>query len=123
GTEADLRRMACGLAARGHELHVFAADGAASLPGVTLRRVPIVRAGRLARLLSFALAAPRAVARERWDLVVGFGRTPRQDVVRGGGGAPRPPPRPVPSRHPVARDTRVRTRRSSSRAGGVAPGP
>jgi len=89
GTEADLRRMACGLAARGHELHVFAADGAASLPGVTLRRVPIVRAGRLARLLSFALAAPRAVARERWDLVVGFGRTPRQDVVRVGGGTHR----------------------------------
>ena len=89
GTEADLRRMAEGLARRGHELHVFCARADATVPGVTVRRVPIVRAGRLARLLSFALGAPRAVARERWDVVVGFGRTARQDVVRCGGGTHR----------------------------------
>src|SRR5439155_1534247 len=89
GTEADLRRMAAGLAARGHEVHVFAARVDAAPPGVTLRRVPVVRAGRLARLLSFAALAPRLVARERWDVVVGFGRTPRQDVVRVGGGTHR----------------------------------
>src|SRR5206468_3248418 len=34
-------------------------------------------------------AAPRLVARERWDVVVGFGRTARQDVVRVGGGTHR----------------------------------
>jgi UDP-glucose:(heptosyl)LPS alpha-1,3-glucosyltransferase len=56
---------------------------------VTVRRVRIVRGGRLVRLLSFAVAAPRAVARETWDVVVGFGRTPRQDVVRVGGGTHR----------------------------------
>src|SRR5216117_317204 len=89
GTEADLRRMAAGLAARGHEVHVFAARVDAAPPGVTLRRVPVVRAGRLARLLSFAALAPRLVAHERWDVVVGFGRTPRQDVVRVGGGTHR----------------------------------
>ena len=89
GTESDLRRMAAGLAARGHELHVFCARTDAEVPGVTLRRVPVVRAGRVARLLSFALAAPRAVSRERFDVVVGFGRTPRQDVVRSGGGTHR----------------------------------
>lgn len=90
GTEADLRRMAAGLAARGHELHVFCARAnGVELPGVTLHRVPIVRGGRLLRLLSFALAAPRAVRGERWDVVVGFGRIPRQDVVRAGGGTHR----------------------------------
>ncbi len=89
GTEADLRRMAAGLAARGHELHTFSARADAPPPGVTLRRVPVVRAGRLVRLLSFAAMAPRLVARERWDVVVGFGRTPRQDVVRVGGGTHR----------------------------------
>jgi UDP-glucose:(heptosyl)LPS alpha-1,3-glucosyltransferase len=89
GTEADLRRMAAGLAARGHEVHVFAARADAAPPGVRLRPVPVVRAGRLARLLSFAVTAPRLVARERWDAVVGFGRTPRQDVVRVGGGTHR----------------------------------
>src|SRR5439155_1031074 len=69
--------------------HTFSARADAPPPGVTLRRVPVVRAGRLVRLLSFAAIAPRLVARERWDVVVGFGRTPRQDVVRVGGGTHR----------------------------------
>ncbi len=89
GTEADLRRMAEGLAARGHDVHVFCAKRGDAPAGVTVRRVPVVRAGRVARLLSFAVAAPRAVARERWDVVMGFGRTLRQDVVRVGGGTHR----------------------------------
>jgi UDP-glucose:(heptosyl)LPS alpha-1,3-glucosyltransferase len=89
GTEADLARMASGLAARGHEVHVFCARQDASIPGVATHRVPVVRAGRVARLLSFAFAAPRAVARERWDVVMGFGRTATQDVVRSGGGTHR----------------------------------
>jgi UDP-glucose:(heptosyl)LPS alpha-1,3-glucosyltransferase len=89
GTEGDLRRMAAGLAARGHVVHVFAAASGPAPGGVRVRRVPVVRAGRWARLASFALAAPRLVARERWDVVVGFGRTPRQDVVRVGGGTHR----------------------------------
>jgi UDP-glucose:(heptosyl)LPS alpha-1,3-glucosyltransferase len=86
GTEADLRRMAVALAARGHDVHVFCAKPAPAPAGVTVRRVPVVRAGRVARLLSFAVGAPRAVAREQWDVVMGFGRTLRQDVVRVGGG-------------------------------------
>src|SRR2546425_223947 len=81
--------MAAGLAARGHELHTFSARADAPPPGVTLRRVPVVRAGRLVRLLSFAAMGPRLVARERWDVAVGLGRTPRQDVVRVGGGTHR----------------------------------
>ena len=85
GTEGDLRRMAEGLVARGHSVHVFCACRDAGPPGVTVHPVPIVPAGRVARLLSFAVLAPRAVARERWDVVVGFGRTLRQDVVRVGG--------------------------------------
>lgn len=89
GTEADLRRLAAGLAARGHVVHVFCAKPAEAPPGVAVRRVGILRGGRLVRLLSFAVAAPRAVAREPWDVVVGFGRTPRQDVVRVGGGTHR----------------------------------
>ncbi|HSV08704.1 MAG TPA: glycosyltransferase family 4 protein [Candidatus Binatus sp.] len=89
GTEADLRRMATGLATRGHEVHVFCARPDAPAPGVHVRRVPVLPAGRLARLVSFALFAPRMVGRERWDVVIGFGRTLRQDVVRCGGGTHR----------------------------------
>jgi UDP-glucose:(heptosyl)LPS alpha-1,3-glucosyltransferase len=86
GTEADLVRMATGLAARGHELHVFCARPAGALPGVQTHPVRVLRAGRTARLLSFALAAPRLAARYGCDLRVGFGRTLAQDVVRVGGG-------------------------------------
>jgi UDP-glucose:(heptosyl)LPS alpha-1,3-glucosyltransferase len=86
GTEADLRRLATGLAARGHDVHVVVARREAPLAGVTVHRVRVVRAGRLARLLAFAVAAPRAAAALRPDLVVGFGRTLAQDVVRVGGG-------------------------------------
>src|SRR5262245_15816300 len=89
GTEADLRRMATGLARRGHALHVFCARADAELAGVTIRRVRVLRGGRLVRLLGFAWAAPRAVARDRFDVVMGFGRIPRQDVVRVGGGTHR----------------------------------
>jgi UDP-glucose:(heptosyl)LPS alpha-1,3-glucosyltransferase len=89
GTEADLRRMAGGLAARGHVVHVFAAARGEAPDGVVVHRVPTLRATRWTRLVSFALGAPVAVARERWDVVLGFGRTPRQDVVRVGGGTHR----------------------------------
>ena len=89
GTEGDLRRMASGLAARGHDVHVFCSRADTYVPGVTVRKVPTLGAGRVARLLTFAVVAPRAVGRERWDVVVGFGRTPRQDVVRVGGGTHR----------------------------------
>ncbi len=89
GTESDLRRLATELAARGHDLHVVCARADADLPGVRLHRIPIVRAGRAARVLSFAVLAPRAAARLSPDVVVGFGRTIRQDVARIGGGTHR----------------------------------
>jgi len=89
GTEADLRRMAGGLVERGHAVHVFCAKPGEAPAGVVVRRVRVPRGGRLVRLLGFAFAAPRAVAREPFDVVVGFGRTPTQDVVRVGGGTHR----------------------------------
>jgi UDP-glucose:(heptosyl)LPS alpha-1,3-glucosyltransferase len=91
GTEADLYRTTEGLAARGHDVHVFCAEArTAPPPGVAMHRVPVLRAGRVVRLLNFAWAAPRRVARAGpWDVVVGFGRTPTQDVVRCGGGTHR----------------------------------
>lgn len=91
GTEADLYRTIHGLAERGHDVHLFCGDMRTPVPpGVTLHRVRRIRAGRLARLLSFAWFAPAAATRAGpWDVVVGFGRTPRQDLVRCGGGTHR----------------------------------
>ena len=91
GTEGDLYRTVAELARRGHDVHVFCADVRTTAPpGVSARRVPVVHAGRLARLLSFAWVAPRMAAiAGPWDVVVGFGRTSRQDLIRCGGGTHR----------------------------------
>jgi UDP-glucose:(heptosyl)LPS alpha-1,3-glucosyltransferase len=86
GTEADLRRMATGLASRGHAMHLFCAKAGIAVPGAEIHRVPIVRGGRFVRLVSFALLAPRVAARVPTDVLVGFGRIARQDIVRVGGG-------------------------------------
>jgi UDP-glucose:(heptosyl)LPS alpha-1,3-glucosyltransferase len=88
GTEADLYRTTGGLADRGHDVHLFCGDfRTPPPPGVHTHRVPLLRAGRVARLLSFAWAAPRAASqRAPWDVVIGFGRTARQDLIRCGGG-------------------------------------
>jgi len=91
GTEGDLYRTLAELAQRGHEVHLFCADLRTTAPsGVSAHRVPVVRAGRLARLLSFAWVAPRVAAGAgSWDVVVGFGRTSCQDLIRCGGGTHR----------------------------------
>jgi UDP-glucose:(heptosyl)LPS alpha-1,3-glucosyltransferase len=91
GTEGDLYRTTEALAARGHDVHLFCAELRTPPPrGVSVQRVPVLRAGRLARLLSFAWTAPRVVARAgSWDVVVGFGRTVKQDLARCGGGTHR----------------------------------
>ena len=49
GTETDLRQLATSLAGRGHEVHVFCARSDARLPGVQLRHVPVLAAGRHSR--------------------------------------------------------------------------
>jgi UDP-glucose:(heptosyl)LPS alpha-1,3-glucosyltransferase len=89
GTEADLVRVAAGLVARGHTVDLICVRPAGAPVGVRTHRVPVLRAGRLARLLSFAAVAPRLAARCHADVVVGFGRTLRQDIVRVGGGTHR----------------------------------
>jgi len=89
GTEADLVRVATALADRGHEMHVVCAKANASIEGVRVHRVPILRVGRAARVLAFGLLAPRVAARLSADVVMGFGRTVRQDVARIGGGTHR----------------------------------
>lgn len=85
GTETDLRRMASELVARGHGVELVVAKVDAEVPGARVRRVPLVRGGRVARLLTFALLAPRYVSSQT-DVTIGFGRLARQDIVRVGGG-------------------------------------
>jgi UDP-glucose:(heptosyl)LPS alpha-1,3-glucosyltransferase len=87
GTERDLYRTAEGLRDLGHEIHLFCSEFAVAPPADTFRhRIPAPPLGRTALLWGGALLAPPVIAKENCDLVIGFGRLPRQDILRCGGG-------------------------------------
>jgi len=87
GTEQVLYRTAVGLRDRGHEVHLFCGEFIIPPPeGVFKHRVSSFRWPRTARLLSFAVAAPRAVERYGCDVLLSFDRILRQDIFRSGGG-------------------------------------
>ena len=90
GTERDLYQTAVGLRDRGHKVHLFCNEYGVEPPhGVVAHRVGTMPLGRTARLWGAAWSAFRAARRERCDIVLGFGRSPRQDVLRCGGGTHR----------------------------------
>jgi UDP-glucose:(heptosyl)LPS alpha-1,3-glucosyltransferase len=79
GAERACSYLARGLVARGHDVHVFATriDPA---PGITAHALEADSHA------SFAAASRRALEKESFDVVQSFTRTPRQDVLRLGGG-------------------------------------
>jgi UDP-glucose:(heptosyl)LPS alpha-1,3-glucosyltransferase len=90
GTERDLYQTAEGLRDLGHEVHLFCSEYAIDPPQhVVAHRVPVVPLGRTFRLWSFAWFAQRASEKADCDVVVGFGRVPRLDILRCGGGTHR----------------------------------
>ncbi len=90
GTERDLFQTAEGLRQLGHEVHLFCSEYGVPPPqGVISHRIPVVPFGRTLRLWSFVWFGPRAIDRVHCDVAVGFGRLPRQDVLRCGGGTHR----------------------------------
>lgn len=104
GTERVLYRTAAGLRDRGHEVHLFC--GTFSIPpppGVIEHRVPSFRWPRTARLLSFAIAAPKMVERYGCDVSLSFDRILRQDIFRSGGGPHRAFLKTMVAESPIAR--------------------
>jgi UDP-glucose:(heptosyl)LPS alpha-1,3-glucosyltransferase len=90
GTERDLFQTAEGLRDLGHEIHLFCGEYGVNPPAeVISHRVPVIPLGRTLRLWSAAWFAQQAVRRANCDVTVGFGRLPRQDVLRCGGGTHR----------------------------------
>ena len=90
GTERDLYQTAEGLRALGHEVHLFCGEYGVRPPkGIVAHRVPVVPLGRTLRLWSFTWFGWRAIRQANCDVTVGFGRLPRQDVLRCGGGTHR----------------------------------
>jgi UDP-glucose:(heptosyl)LPS alpha-1,3-glucosyltransferase len=90
GTERDLFQTAEGLRDLGHEIHLFCSEYGVEPPaGVVAHRVPVIPLGRSLRLWSAAWFARQAGRRANCEVVVGFGRLSRQDVLRCGGGTHR----------------------------------
>ena len=83
GAEWDCYESTARLAARGHDVHLVVGQcRVAPPPGVTVHRVPVARVGQIAKLLSFAAAAPRVWRTVGADVVIGYGRTVGQDIMR-----------------------------------------
>jgi len=90
GTERDFYRMAEGLRDLGHEVHLFCTEFEIPAPqGTFAHKLPLLALGRTARLLSFAILSPRAIRPYQCDIVIGFGRMIRQDIVRSEGSSHR----------------------------------
>jgi UDP-glucose:(heptosyl)LPS alpha-1,3-glucosyltransferase len=87
GTERVLYRTAEGLRDRGHEVHLFCQQFPIQPPpGVWAHRVPGISRPRSLRALTFAVIAPRTIAKHQCDVVMSFDRTLSQDIFRSGGG-------------------------------------
>jgi UDP-glucose:(heptosyl)LPS alpha-1,3-glucosyltransferase len=87
GAESYVVNLARMLAARNHEVHVFAnAWDLPADPGITFHKVPMLSGYSPLKNLSFAMNARRRLAREQFDIVNGFSQVFPQDVYRAGDG-------------------------------------
>ncbi|MCC6763546.1 MAG: glycosyltransferase family 4 protein [Deltaproteobacteria bacterium] len=87
GAEWDCYELSHQLAARGHDVHLVVGECRVPTPdGMRLHRVPVLRTGKLAKLASFAVTAPRVWRAVGADVVIGFGRTVGWDLFRASGG-------------------------------------
>ncbi len=92
GTERYLVGLACFLAERGHEVHVFCRSVdpvLAGIAGIHFHRFRLPPLGGLGKVVLFWIATQLNVQRSAFDVVHGFGRTTGHDVVRAGGGCHR----------------------------------
>lgn len=87
GAELYLQRLVAGLAATGHEPHLFAEFWTEDAPA-TIHPVR-VSGSRAQRLIRFARTAEQMLKAEAFDCVFSLERTMRQDVYRAGDGVHR----------------------------------
>lgn len=88
GVEAYLTNLARHLAQAGHEVAIVCnRHGEAPHPAVRFVRLRPFHLGGASKLWAFARAVERHVARVRYDVVYGLGKTWSHDVVRMGGGS------------------------------------
>ena len=87
GTERYIVNLTNGLLKRGHEVHIFASRFSLEPPlGAVTHKVPLINLGRMGKDLSFALFTFNVNRDNQYDIVQGFSRIVRQDLIRSGGG-------------------------------------
>lgn len=86
GAERYIAQLIGGLAAAGHEVHLYAHRWTDVPPGVTIHRVPVLPWPAFLRILSFAWAVHRMARRGGFDLVHSFDRVLQPDIYRAGDG-------------------------------------
>jgi len=89
GVETATAGLLGELVRRGHRIDLVSTRGQPDVPGVRVRRLRAPTQPSVVRLLSFALAARRAVAGAGYDLVQSHERCLRQDIYRAGEGTHR----------------------------------
>ena len=89
GTERYLVGLACFLAERGHEVHVFSSKVDPVLSGIRglkFHKIWLPRLGPVVKVLGMWLVTRLVVRGDEFDIVHGFGRTTGHQVHRLGGG-------------------------------------
>jgi UDP-glucose:(heptosyl)LPS alpha-1,3-glucosyltransferase len=89
GVETATAGLMAELVRRGHHLDLLTTRAQVSVPGVSIRPMPVVGQPSVARLLSFAMAARRAVRTGAYDVVQSHERCVVQDIYRAGEGTHR----------------------------------
>jgi UDP-glucose:(heptosyl)LPS alpha-1,3-glucosyltransferase len=89
GIETSTSGLIEELSRRGHAIDFLTSGAQPELSGARVRRLATIPQPSVLRILSFALAAARAVAHAGYDLVQSHERTLRQDVYRAGEGTHR----------------------------------
>jgi len=87
GGEGYAVSLARGLAARGHEVHIFAQTWGGAWEGLRCHGLPRISYPRWAKAVVLAVTARRSVGQQGFHVVQGFGGVPGVDVHRPGGGA------------------------------------
>lgn len=86
GVETATAGLMQELLRRGHSIDLFSTRGQGEVAGARVRRLPVLAHPSLLRLLSFALAARRALQGSAYDIVQSHERCLAQDVYRAGEG-------------------------------------
>lgn len=82
GSSRVTHEISTRLIARGHEVHIFCNRTPGSYPKKPiLHRVPMLRLGSWAKVLSFSVRCARFLQRERFDIIHGHGNSLYQDLI------------------------------------------